>query len=121
MLTLAVSHAHAVQNSTFIEHLEQIEDGVIEVLQEHRIMEQRITQHMLSVCVLLISRLSFFELFSPHFLVLGCVIIQLAKFVDMHVDAGMQLSHRLEAGPEWQSQGEHAVLMDYSGLDSVEL
>ena len=60
MLTLAVSHAHAVQNSTFIEHLEQIEDGVIEVLQEHRHFEQRMTQQMLSVCVLPISRLTSF-------------------------------------------------------------
>jgi hypothetical protein len=32
--------------------LEQIKDGVIEVLQEHRHLEQRMTQRMLSVCVL---------------------------------------------------------------------
>jgi len=52
MLTLAVSHAHVVQDNTCIEHLEQIKDGVIEVLQEHRHLEQRMTQRMLSVCVL---------------------------------------------------------------------
>jgi hypothetical protein len=33
----------------------------------------------------------------------------------------MELADRLEAGPEWQSQGEHAGVMDYSELDSVGL
>jgi hypothetical protein len=60
MLTLAVSHAHVLQDNTCVEHLEQIKDGVIEVLQEHRHFEQRMTQHMLSVCVLPISRLTSF-------------------------------------------------------------
>ena len=59
MLTLAVRHAHIVQDNACIEHLEQIKDGVIEVLQEHRHLEQRMTQHMLSVRVLPISRLTF--------------------------------------------------------------
>jgi hypothetical protein len=39
----------------------------------------------------------------------------------MHVEAAMELADRLEAGPEWQSQGEHAGVMDYSELDSVGL
>jgi len=49
MLALAVSHAHVKQDNTSMRHLEEIEDGVMQVLQEHRDLEQVMIQHMLSV------------------------------------------------------------------------
>ena len=52
MLALAVSHAHVKQDNTSMRHLEEIEDGVMQVLQEHRDLEQVMIQPMLSVCVL---------------------------------------------------------------------
>ncbi len=52
MLALAVSHAHVKQDHTSVRHLEEIEDGVMQVLQEHRDLEHVMIQHMLSVCVL---------------------------------------------------------------------
>jgi isopentenyl phosphate kinase len=52
MEILVVSHAHAKQDNTSMRHLEEIEDGVMQVLQEHRDLEQIMIQHMLSVCVL---------------------------------------------------------------------
>ena len=71
MLALAVSHAHSIRDNRSVQHLEEIEDGVMEILQENRTLEQAMAKHMLSVCVLPIALQTDFPSDSHAFLSLG--------------------------------------------------
>ena len=71
MLALAVSHASSIHDNTSVRHLEEIEDGVMEILQEHRALEQAMAKHMLLVYVLPVTLQMDFPSYSHAFLSLG--------------------------------------------------